>query len=108
MKTTINLHQFREAFREIRPDNFSYEGLEALYECFTEMEEDTGEEMELDVIAICCEYAEATPREIVDDYNIDISECEDDADVREKVIAHLCEHSFVAGGTTNTLVYQQF
>ena len=43
---------------KIRPDNFSYEGLTALYDYLTELEEDLGEEMELDVIAICCEFTE--------------------------------------------------
>jgi hypothetical protein len=43
---------------ECRPDNFSYPGLLALWEYFEEYEDSTGEEIELDVIAICCEYSE--------------------------------------------------
>ena len=43
---------------EHRPDHFSYDGLIALWEYFEEYEEDTGEEIDLDVIAICCEYYE--------------------------------------------------
>ena len=58
MKQTINKYQFERAFKEVRPDNFTYEGLNALYEYFEGYEEDTGEEIELDVIAICCEYTE--------------------------------------------------
>ena len=41
-----------------RRENFSYNGLKALYEYFEQYEEDTGAEIELDVIAICCEYTE--------------------------------------------------
>ena len=64
MKKTIGKHEFWEEFREIRPDNFSYEGLQALYEYLEEYEEDSSEEIELDVIAICCEYSEyATAQE---------------------------------------------
>ena len=47
---------FISAFKSIRPDNFSYEGLKALYGYFEELSED--QNIELDVIAICCDYTE--------------------------------------------------
>ena len=71
MKQTINEYQFRDAFMAMRPDNFSYEGLTALFDWFEQYEEDTGEEIELDVIAICCDFAESTPAEIRQNYSID-------------------------------------
>ena len=58
MKQTINEYQFKDAFQECRPNNFSYEGLTALYEYLEEYEEDTGQEMELDVIGLCCDFTE--------------------------------------------------
>ena len=58
MKRTIDLYQFRDAFQALRPDNFTYEGLAALFDYLEELEEDTGMETELDVIAICCDFAE--------------------------------------------------
>ena len=60
MKQTINIFQFRDAFlkSDTYKDNFSYEGLRVLFEYFEELEEDTGQEMELDVVAICCEFQE--------------------------------------------------
>ena len=59
MKQTINFSQFTDAFKAIRPDNFSYAGLKTLFEYLEQYEEeDTGEEVELDVIALCCEYTE--------------------------------------------------
>lgn len=58
MKQTINFSQFTDAFREIRPDNFSYDGLRALYDWFESLADDTGVELELDVIAICCDFSE--------------------------------------------------
>ena len=39
-------------------DNFSYEGLKALYEYFEQYEEDEGEEIDLDVVAIACDWTE--------------------------------------------------
>jgi len=41
-----------------RKENFSYEGRKALYEYLTDLEEDTGEQISFDCIAICCEYDE--------------------------------------------------
>jgi len=59
MKTTVNLTEFRRAFIEYgRVDNFTYEGLEALFQWVEEYEDSTGEEMELDVIAFCCDFTE--------------------------------------------------
>ena len=58
MKQTINEYQFRRAFEECRPNNFSYEGLTALYDYLERYEEDTETELELDVIGLCCEFSE--------------------------------------------------
>ena len=59
MKTTVNQSDFHNAFINYnRKENFSYEGRVALFEYIEEFEDSTGEEMELDVIAICCEYTE--------------------------------------------------
>ena len=64
MKIIITEHAFRQMFMDIRPDNFSYAGLTALFEYLVGYEEATCEEIELDVIALCCEYTEY---EIIDD-----------------------------------------
>lgn len=58
MKQTINFNQFVDEFNAIRPDNFSYDGLRALFDYLEQYEEDCDTEIELDVIAICCEYTE--------------------------------------------------
>lgn len=68
MKQTVSEFMFRDAFMRIRPDNFSYEGLGAMFEYFEQLEDDLGEEMELDVIAICCDYAEYTFQEAKEEY----------------------------------------
>ena len=57
--TTINLHDFRCAFADYdRANQFSYEGLEALYRWLDELSADTGTPYELDVIGLCCEFTE--------------------------------------------------
>ena len=59
MKHTINLHDFRDAFRKSDWDHdFSYEGLETLYEMLTSYEEDSGTEIELCVISLCQDFTE--------------------------------------------------
>lgn len=59
MKTTVNFYDFERAFvKADRKTQFSYEGLKSLFEWFEEYEEDTGESIELDVIAICCDFCE--------------------------------------------------
>jgi hypothetical protein len=59
MKKTINSYEFERAFVDMnRSEQFSYAGRNALFEYLEQLEEDTGEEIELDVIALCCEYAE--------------------------------------------------
>lgn len=59
MKKTINEDQFVQAFKDYgRENQFSYEALKALFEYIEEYEDSTGEETELDVIALCCEFTE--------------------------------------------------
>ena len=59
MKITINEYQFEQAFKNAgRGNQFSYEALKALFEYLEEYEDSTGEQIELDVIAICCEFTE--------------------------------------------------
>ena len=58
MKQTVNEYQFERAFNECRPNDFSYKGLKALFDYLEEYEEETGQELELDVIAICCDFTE--------------------------------------------------
>jgi hypothetical protein len=58
MKQTMNEFDFKNEFKKIRPDNFSYDGLTALYDYLIQYEEDTGEELEFDPVAYCCEFSE--------------------------------------------------
>ena len=59
MIQTINKSEFTSAFhRAGRGDQFSYEGLIALYDYLEDYEDSTGEQIELDVIALCCDYTE--------------------------------------------------
>lgn len=71
MKKTVSLAEFAEEFRAYgREDNFTPEGLAALYNYLLELEEELGEEIELDVIDLCCNYNEYTSlEEFREDYS---------------------------------------
>jgi hypothetical protein len=59
MKQTVNYYDFKKAFfMADRADQFSGRGLSALFDHLVEYEESSGEEMELDVVALCCDYIE--------------------------------------------------
>lgn len=59
MKQTVTFSMFTDAFSRMgRKEHFSYNGLKALYDYLIDYEESTGQEIELDVIALCCEYTE--------------------------------------------------
>ena len=68
---TIDFTDFRDAFRNYnRLDNFSYEGSRILFDYLEQLSYDTGEDWELDVIALCCEFAEMTEDEVRENYTI--------------------------------------
>lgn len=59
MKTTVSKSDFRDAFQNMnRGDQFSYDGLGVLFDYMEEMDEACETEWELDVIALCCDFAE--------------------------------------------------
>ena len=59
MYQNINWHNFQGAFYQMgRSNQFSYEALRALFDYLEQLEEEIGEKIELDVIALCCEYRE--------------------------------------------------
>jgi len=108
MFQTINEYQFRDAFRDLRPDNFTYQGLGLLFEYFEQIEDETGTPVELDVITICCEYAEDTVLEIARAYSIDMDGCEDEDKIRQAVQEYLEENTTLVGETDAGFVYAIF
>ena len=95
MKTTVSLSDFRDAFASHDRKNFSYKGLEALYNWIEELDEDCGTETELDVIALCCEFTEYTDlAEFHQNYNKEDYETLDDVNDATMVIM-IDETSFI-------------
>ena len=106
-----NVYQFREAFRLAgRMDQFSYEGLEVLFDYLDNLSEDTGEPIELDPVALCCEYYESSIQELIDNYKIDLSEVDDDDpdSIIEVVREYLEKNTSVCGQVEGGFVYAAF
>ena len=78
MKKTISYGDFEREFEAYnRAEQFSQEGLEALFNWLESHEEDTGEEIELDVIALCCEFTEYESLEELQESYTDIESLDD-------------------------------
>lgn len=59
MHCTIDLSTFRRGFENHGySTKFSYDGLQSLFNYFEELEEDIGENIEFDPVAIACVYSE--------------------------------------------------
>lgn len=56
MKQSVNWYTFRDAvFAHDRLSQFGMDGWRAIFDYIEEYEQDTGEEQEMDIIALCCE-----------------------------------------------------
>lgn len=87
VKQEINVYEFRDMFRAAgRQDNFSYEGLEVLFDYLDDYSDSIGQPIELDVVALCCDYNEMSWTDVVDAYNIDLGDCDPD-DEEERIEA---------------------
>lgn len=108
MKTTVSFYDFERAFADAgRKDQFSYEGLKVLFEYLEQYEEDTSEEIELDVIALCCDYYEDTPEAIAANYSIDIEGMDED-EIVDAVREHLMDNGAYCGEFPGGFVYSAF
>ena len=114
MKTTVTRYDFERAFADAnRKENFSYEGLSVLFDYLEDYEEQTGEELELDVVALCCDYSEDTAEEIARNYSIDLSDLDPEDDdyeeqCTEAVRDYLNDNTTIVGETSTGFVYACF
>jgi len=79
MKTTVSEYEFNRWFKENRPNNFSYAGRQVLFEYLEEYEDSTGEQIEFDPVALCCEYTEY---EDLDEFKANYT-CEEYQDIED-------------------------
>ena len=104
MYKTINEYEFRRGFEQLRPGNFSYDSLGELFRYLEELENGIGEELEYDVIGICCDYSELDLEEINNDYRYD----EEPFDTLEEAAEWLEEQTTVIPVSNDRIIIQQF
>ena len=83
--SNVSTYDFYNAFANVRPDQFSYDALKALYDYLDQLSEDIGEPLELDVIAICCDFAEYDSlAEVLAEYSLEsLEDLQDNTTVLE-------------------------
>lgn len=113
MKTSVNFSDFVEAFRRYdRYDQFGHDALKIIFDYLEEYENDAGKEMELDVIAICCDYSVDSPEDIAQNYSIaiaqnysiDIEDLDED-ELEDAVEEFLNDNTIILGKCEDGFVY---
>lgn len=79
-----------------RGDSFSLSACDSLIDYF----EDFGEDIEVDAVAICCEFSEMSISEIIDDYQLDldvlgVDDQTDNDDLFDIVREHMLDEGYV-------------
>lgn len=106
MKETVNRCDFHDRFRDTdRLSNFTYEARNMIFDYIEEYEESTGEEIELDVIAICCDYTEEHWQDVQSYYPDDFEGVDF---TMEATIDRLNELTIVVGSTDDHIVYLNY
>ena len=96
-----------------RSENFTPAGIRVLFDHLEELSEGSGEDIKLDIIALCCEYSEDTFEDIAANYRIDLTDragetIEDEEEIKRIVLEYLNENTVVCGVTGTTAVYAVF
>lgn len=104
MHQSVSFSSFVDAFKGLRPENFSYDGLRILFDYLEDFEDSTGETIQLDVIALCCDYVEYSWGDVVREYSIRV----DDDDMQETVLAFLERNTSVCGYNNDVVVFLSF
>lgn len=108
MKTAVYFDDFRHAFNAIRPNNFSHEALKLLFDYVEEYENDSGEEIELDIIDLCCNFTEDYFQNIADQYGFDLSKYESNKTKIDAIVDYLSDQGVYVGEVGECIVYRNF
>ena len=92
---TVNESAFVAAFDDMnRSDNFSVAARRTLFNYLEDISADLEEDYELDVIELCCDWAEHTTAELQDEYS-DITDSLDEPWDGEQWLDHLLDYTQV-------------
>ena len=104
---------FVKRFQDIRPNQFSRTGLDELFNYLTYLEQDTGEQIEFDCIALCCEFVEyENLTELTEDYRNIFEESYNDDDLsdieKSDIIEILERYTEIIHFSKNCILIKQF
>ena len=123
---TIQQDQFIDLMQAARPDNFTVSGLRVLFDHLDEISDECSEPLELDAIAIACDYTEAGAVEVYNRYKPDLNLDEDeqatfdlyhgtdqahmlDDILKPQIIEYLeCNTCFIGETNNGSLVFADF
>jgi hypothetical protein len=109
LKITIkSASELRKQFEAYDRDNYSHDAYQALYDYY-----DESPDVELDVIAICCDWNELDIDEVIKEYSINLSDItDDDGDINtdeklELALEYLNDRTY-AIDTNGSILFQCF
>ena len=117
MTTTITFNDFCDGFTGSYKDTFSYEGKRALFDYLEEYEDETGQQIDFDPIALASEYSEydsagTITREYLDfegmTFSKDGSELETAYQVETKALEYLEERNRVISCENGHVIVAEF
>lgn len=105
---TMSLDQIQDRFVAMgRGDNFSMEALEAIMDMLEEYNEE--DYIDLDVIAICCEFTESPLRQFIWDYGLEeAASTYDDEIEADTLLAYAEEHTWAVILDNGNILYANF
>ena len=99
IKQDVSWWDFRRALQEDQYCNWPIEAIEALFDYLEQLSDDIGEDIELDVVAIRCEWSEMHIQDMWDAYSHVFEgeglTVEDDSDDYDKQLRVLQDHTTV-------------
>jgi chaperonin GroEL (HSP60 family) len=109
LKITIKSgKEMRDIFKDCDRDYYSLDAYQALYEYYHELDD-----IELDVVAICCDWDELSIDDAISEYSIDLSNITDDdgeitdVDKEKLVLDYLTDRTY-AVITSKGILFQNF
>jgi hypothetical protein len=100
IQTIDNKYDLQREFKEYDRDYYSLEAYEAMIDLFESM----GDNWELDVIALCCDFTEADIDDIRSDYDLSIEEYPDSEDI----LNYLNYRTYAVELDNGNIFYQAF
>lgn len=83
---TIDFNSFQRAFINAgRESQFTHTGLQMLFNYIEELSNDTGQDIELDVIALCCQYSELSLDEVNEEFDLDLDHDDQPQEIKDRI-----------------------